>query len=239
MLRSQDDLLDFCAYHNVAVDFDELSNCEGRISSHNGKAIVTIKPNQKYESRQRFSIAHELGHFFLHKNPAFYCDLKDLAFWKEGDAEKSREFEANQFASELLMPSKLVSDFTSKERVTFTLASAVAEEFNTSLISSIIKSVEICRFATAVAFYKPGFSLYSYVSKPMYELFLRPKTGRLDSSTLAAKTSRWVQYPKQTNIFGDSWFEDSYKLRPYIVTEEANFFENIGLGISILTLNLK
>lgn len=165
--------------------------------------------------------------------------MRDLAFWKENDAKKAREFEANQFASELLMPSMSVSEFTRRDRVTFDLASAVANEFNTSLISSIIKSVEICRFATTVIFYKPGFSQYQYVSRPLYELFLRTKLGRLDPSTLASRTNRWIHKPTLETIYGDAWFEEGYKLNPYTVTEESNFFDNIGFGISIITLNLK
>ena len=62
------------------------------------------------EARQRFSIAHELGHLFLHmgylvdeKKWASITDYRDSVYYRFGYTEE--EYEANEFAAALLMPS--------------------------------------------------------------------------------------------------------------------------------------
>lgn len=239
LLVKKEELLDFCSYHNVYVDFDELNHCEGRISSYNNRAIVTIKPNTLYPSRERFSIAHELGHFFLHKNIMFSCDLKDLSFWKQEEGNKKREFEANQFASELLMPTKIFIEKMGKGKVTFEQSIEASEFFNTSLISSIIKGIEVSSYATAAVFFRPGFSEYAYISPAMREMFIYPRIGRLDDNSCARSASTYQKKTDIKNVHPEAWFNETYKIKNYQLTEETNYFSNIKMGISLLTLNLK
>ena len=62
--------------------------------------------------RQRFSIAHELGHLTLHE-PAFQIDqhaFVALRGPKSSSATDPMEIEANQFAAALLMPEDLVAE---------------------------------------------------------------------------------------------------------------------------------
>lgn len=69
--------------------------------------LVILSPGQK-GGRRRFSIAHELGHFHIprHKSVAKPpCSDADLLV-RDGDA-KVIEWEANDFAAELLMPARL------------------------------------------------------------------------------------------------------------------------------------
>lgn len=68
--------------------------------------IITLSPMQSQE-RKNFTIAHEIGHLFLHTN---YVDslinsnvsLVFPDFYREGDSEK--EYQANEFAANILMP---------------------------------------------------------------------------------------------------------------------------------------
>lgn len=63
--------------------------------------------------RQRFTIAHELGHFFLHPNKNTFIDFRDN---KKNIVRGQKEVQANQFAAALLMPKKLL------ERDVFSIA---------------------------------------------------------------------------------------------------------------------
>jgi Zn-dependent peptidase ImmA (M78 family) len=57
--------------------------------------------NSESPVRQRFTIAHELGHFFLHQDEKTFIEYRKTS----GNEIKSRkEREANQFAASLLMP---------------------------------------------------------------------------------------------------------------------------------------
>lgn len=63
--------------------------------------------------RQRFTIAHELGHFFLHlkgSDKGLFIDNKKRMYRSSSFSpkEQKRETEANNFAAALLMPQKLL-----------------------------------------------------------------------------------------------------------------------------------
>jgi Zn-dependent peptidase ImmA (M78 family) len=79
--------------------------------SHNGKdwAIVVNKTHARV--RQRFTVAHELGHLILHGYTTPHADRGyKLRFRSSTAAQGSvwEEVEANQFAAELLMPEGLL-----------------------------------------------------------------------------------------------------------------------------------
>lgn len=73
--------------------------------------------------RQRFSIAHELGHYKLHKGETdaprvFITTTRYVAVFLRNEessrGEKRREIEANRFAAALLMPAPLIRQEVSK-----------------------------------------------------------------------------------------------------------------------------
>ncbi len=75
-----------------------------------GGGVIGVN-SEHSKTRQRFTIAHELGHLILHADEEFHIDEKrPLARRDEVSslAVDPREIEANQFAAELLMPEGLV-----------------------------------------------------------------------------------------------------------------------------------
>lgn len=75
-----------------------------------GGGVIGVN-SEHSKTRQRFTIAHELGHLLLHADEEFHIDEKrPLARRDElsSQATDAREIEANQFAAELLMPAALV-----------------------------------------------------------------------------------------------------------------------------------
>lgn len=62
--------------------------------------------------RQRFTLAHELGHFILHKNKHqdIFVDNVTYMFRKSNSksVDYKIEMEANQFAASILMPASLI-----------------------------------------------------------------------------------------------------------------------------------
>ena len=76
--------------------------------------------------RRRFTIAHELGHYFLHhkdKKELKYIDLRSTRRTKE-------EVEANKFAAELLMPEKELRE--EYEKLMFPTIDSLADTFGVS-----------------------------------------------------------------------------------------------------------
>jgi Zn-dependent peptidase ImmA (M78 family) len=59
-------------------------------------------------NRQRFTVAHEVGHLVLHEGtPVFVDSFEGRINWRDG-ASAAEESEANAFAAELLMPRAFV-----------------------------------------------------------------------------------------------------------------------------------
>jgi Zn-dependent peptidase ImmA (M78 family) len=99
---------------NIKIREDELGDISGLIYREGNQVTIGINSGDP-SVRQRFTIAHELGHFFLHSENQLFVDkvfavkLRDHV---SSEAIDKEEIEANAFAAEMLMPSKLVrSDF--------------------------------------------------------------------------------------------------------------------------------
>lgn len=64
------------------------------------------------ELRQRFTIAHEIGHFLLHsKEQPIFIDKTPSVMFRDNSSSTGEDFkerEANAFAASLLMPKKLI-----------------------------------------------------------------------------------------------------------------------------------
>jgi Zn-dependent peptidase ImmA (M78 family) len=94
---------------NIALD-DEIS---GMVFVKNDQAVIGVN-SLHHANRQRFTIAHEIGHLLMHSAQLagnVHID-KNYRVLKR-DAASSQgvdliEIQANQFAAELLMPRKLI-----------------------------------------------------------------------------------------------------------------------------------
>jgi Zn-dependent peptidase ImmA (M78 family) len=71
---------------------------------------VLIAVNARHHpNRQRFTIAHELGHLYLHQDqPGMFVDDVIVDFRVDSANPDPKELEANTFAANLLMPSDLL-----------------------------------------------------------------------------------------------------------------------------------
>lgn len=69
---------------------------------------VVIGVNSRHsQRRQRFTMAHELGHYVMHSSTSRVFFDESLLFFrnqKSSEGTKKQEIEANNFAAELLMP---------------------------------------------------------------------------------------------------------------------------------------
>ena len=94
---------------------DEIS---GALVIENGNARIGYNPFES-EVRQRFTIAHELGHYILHKGvkkDGLFVDNVKVMFRRQNSTvrELKQEKEANAFAASILMPRALVEKESEK-----------------------------------------------------------------------------------------------------------------------------
>lgn len=122
---------------------EDLRNCEGRITFGEKKTIIKINSTIAYQERKRFVIAHEIGHLILHKGLTLPDDTFHNFNIIEG-AEKflqfgKQELEANEFASELLMPTHLFKMEARGKKFCPQLIKQLAERFKVSLTAVTFK----------------------------------------------------------------------------------------------------
>lgn len=96
---------------------DDRPGIEAMITKNNNTFEILIKKDG-YKLRDRFSIAHELGHLFLHMGFILDDNLwdnsknyTDSVYYRSG--YNTEEYEANEFAGALLMPKE---DFINKAK---------------------------------------------------------------------------------------------------------------------------
>jgi len=103
------DVMAVSELYDVDVKFGALPDDLSGFLIHEDDRVVIGVNSLHPKTRQRFTIAHELGHHLLHPRDNFVD--RQLVFFRDnrsGQASDSREIEANQFAADLLMPEKLL-----------------------------------------------------------------------------------------------------------------------------------
>jgi Zn-dependent peptidase ImmA (M78 family) len=96
------------AHFKLRIGKAASTNFSGLLIRKDGAALIGINSTEN-PRRQRFTIAHEIGHFFLHPNADVLVDYRSNS---KGTRRTPKEKEADIFAASLLMPrQELVKDF--------------------------------------------------------------------------------------------------------------------------------
>jgi Zn-dependent peptidase ImmA (M78 family) len=102
----------------IKIQFQEFEdNISGFLFREGSKNIIGVNKNQP-ETRQRFTIAHEIGHFILHKGNLVHVDKKYRVNFRNENSSTAVDFEeieANTFAASLLMPEKEVKKIVKRK----------------------------------------------------------------------------------------------------------------------------
>ena len=113
-------------------------------SGQPGKGDWAIIYNQSIASpgRIRFTLAHELGHYLVHRHlhGEFNCSEADTLHW--GSPERQMESQANEFASYLLM---LRPDFEAQIKsasIDLDVLGGCADRYGVSMTAAILKWLE-------------------------------------------------------------------------------------------------
>ncbi|MDR3596874.1 ImmA/IrrE family metallo-endopeptidase [Clostridium sp.] len=88
----------------IFEESDLPSSISGYLKYLDGKWIIGVNKNHN-SKRQRFTIAHEFGHYILHRREG--TAFEDTTFFRKSN-ESSIEYKANEFAAEILMPEEMI-----------------------------------------------------------------------------------------------------------------------------------
>ena len=86
---------------DIDVRYEQMDpNQSGSFKYANNKWIIGVNKNH-HPNRQKFTLAHELAHYVLHKEKN--VEFVDTIFFRNNETD-STEYMANEFAAKLLMP---------------------------------------------------------------------------------------------------------------------------------------
>lgn len=86
----------------------------GQIVFMDDGAVITVNAAD-HPNRQRFTCAHEIGHYTRREEAGDDCRFVDYRSTLAGLGMDQEEIYANQFAAALLMPAHLVKQFVKKQ----------------------------------------------------------------------------------------------------------------------------
>lgn len=149
---------------------------DGRLSYHNGRFLLIYNTrynvwprNSAYHPKIRFTVAHELGHYFLESHREYLVNRKKpIESFTEFESNKQVESEADAFATGLLMPEYLVGPRVNRDlNATMSGIKKAATEFDTSLTSMMVRWTQLSDFPCATLCIRGGQIQWGFVSNAL------------------------------------------------------------------------
>lgn len=186
-----------------------MSNADGRIVFGNRKTIITINSEIEYEGKRRFTIAHEIGHLCMHKEHFLLHNDNDatLEYFKTGH----QETEANEFASELLMPEALFREISDEYEFGPELLRYLAEYFKTSITSVAYRYFKFGNHPICLI-YSFGNKVKYWMRPDSYDHYIKDRTGLEPPDDSVAfeffKDGKiYTKKESKQEIWKSTWFE--------------------------------
>ena len=198
------------------VQYKSMGSTDGRIVY--GKSICTIYINSdiQYDGRRRFALAHEMGHLEMHRGSAIHDDNNSLDWFNNAERQLRngvQEFEANQFASEYLMPMELFLNEASGIQLSPDLLKSLSERFETSITSVAFRYFESNLHPMAIFHIYNGIVKYWKKSNDL-NVWIGDKTRLAPPSDSVAMEYINANYnpiyksdEQQQEIYKSTWFE--------------------------------
>lgn len=154
------------------IRHESLGSFQGALIKHpkRSKWMIVYNNDVLSHGRIRFTLAHEFGHYILHRKlqTEFHCsDDKYELYDQEQDAKV--ESEADMFASFLLMPLHDFRSQTENEHVSMELLMHCANRYDVSLMAAALQCKNIMRKRVVVVAARDGFLLWASSNTAAYK----------------------------------------------------------------------
>lgn len=190
---------------------EHLEGFEGMLMRHpSGTKWLIMYNGTRSQGRQRFTIAHEFGHYLLHRHrqAEFNCGLDVI---ESGDAHgQAMETEADEFAATLLMP---LDDFRAQvagQLINFDLLGRCADRYGVSLTAAALRWLDIAPGRAVLVVSRDDFMLWAKSSRAAFKsgayFATRQHTIELPSAALAHSHLAWVG-DQMAEVPAQVWFE--------------------------------
>lgn len=160
--------------------------------------------------RIRFTMAHELGHYILHRRDrgSFECSEEDMLRWES--EERQIEAEADVFASYLLMPIDDYRKQIGSDVVDLEVLDSCARRYGVSLTAAILKWLEFTTQRAVLVMSRDGYILWARSSQPAWKsgVFFRTRNNPvpIPSGSLAASDNHIASERQGIEVAARTWF---------------------------------
>ncbi|MDP1844940.1 MAG: ImmA/IrrE family metallo-endopeptidase [Sediminibacterium sp.] len=135
------------------VPYDHKDGISGILMIEQNSATIGYASNESPQ-RQRFTKAHELGHFMLHRGGNLFIDKDFKTMYRPASSNAPstewQEWEANEFAACILMPEHLVKEEMKKIQIDY------ADDSETSWIEQLAKKFKVSVSAMSIRISRLG-----------------------------------------------------------------------------------
>jgi Zn-dependent peptidase ImmA (M78 family) len=192
---------------------------DGQLEYHYQRNLFLLLYNDKYDqgsdehhARTRFSISHELGHYFLEEHHAYFVQGgKPHPSRGEFSNNTTVESEADAFAAALLMPEQIMGEMVNEGDISANLIEQWANHFRTSITSTARRSVQLSHFPCAAVGIRDGAIAGVFPSSSLIEGGCYPRVR--GSSLPASAITQWNAFVSgsfrkgKAQSYASDWFQ--------------------------------
>ncbi len=210
-----------CASQEIEIFEKDFDGIEGVLLFNGQLATIGINSKQTYPKRRRFSVAHELGHLNLDvtfgEEQTFVCSNRMIETF---DISRDKELRADQFASELLMPKRMVQNYFNPQEPCWDSIRQVSNYFDVSLMASAFKFISMTT-ASCCLIVSKNRQIQFYRSSDSFRYSLQMSDSRIVAEgTFAYKALKSQSIPSDFDIVpANSWIVG------YKVKQDSELFE--------------
>lgn len=212
---------------------------------HAWQILYAEQPN--YHGRERFTLAHEFGHYLLHRaallpdhggvhSPAegstYRCLPLQMDRWKMD--EERREEEADTFACNLLMPFDDYRAQVGRMEMSGALLSHVTDRYGVSLTAAVRRWIEFTDSRSAMVVARDGFALWGRASRAAFQTGIFVRSGmEIPESSLAGmgRGGQLAAIDRPTALPSGIW---TFARGSEPVKELTVFSERLDVSLTIL-----
>lgn len=213
----------------------------GGIIFHENCVIIFYSTDIKNAGFQRFTIGHELGHYFLPGHPDEITKTAPVHVSRAGFSQGSEsiEIEADHFSSGLLMPRELVRGVLEDQRIGLDGIVTLSEKAQCSVTASAIRAAECSDYPMAVIVSAGDKICYGFLSNSFKEL--KPSNYPRKGDPLPFTATREFNLKEDSILYGEracgqttlaDWFGGSSNVR---LDEEIAGLGNYGYTLTVLS----
>ena len=222
----------------TTVQAADIKGFEGALFSNDSRTewLLLFNPALSSPGRIRFTQAHELGHYILHRliKNEFQCGDSELLGWPGDDS--NIETQADIFASYLLMP---IDDFRihTNANVNLDVLSQCAERYGVSLSAAALKWLQFTEEKAILIMSRDGFMNWAWSSDPAWRsgAFFKTKNDLIEipRGSLAANSTLQIER-KGIEIPANIWFRHAEK--SINITEMKIHMDQLDRTLTLLIL---